>query len=477
MEELKTNMKTSLCILLLFVALLGNAQTYTLKDCIEAATKNNIDVKEASLRAETAGAYAKQSKAIQLPFLSSGISHGINQGRSIDPFTNSYVDQSINYANYSINTNVVLWNGGNLRNSSSRDAFNYEAGKLELQQAKENITINVILAYLQVLNNEEQLELAKQQVEITRQQVERLNVLNKQGAIVPATFYDLKGQLATDELNEINVQNNVQASKLTLARLMNVDYSPAIQLQKLRDDAMLIEYADKPDSIYQNAVLNLSLVKAAEYRLKSASKEIAAAKGSRSPSLVFSGNMGTNYSSAASTLALANTADVLTNDYVIIGGNKSYLYSPQNTYSSQKISYINQWKNNLNSSISIGLRIPVLNGAQAKTRINLAKITEQRTTAELQNTKSQLKNDIQLAHLNMASAYERYIKLQQQVEDFTTSFKSAELRFVAGVGTSVDYLISKSNLDKAKANLIAAKYDCALRSKILDFYQGRQTAW
>ncbi len=457
----------------LFCSVIMNAQTLTLKDCIETAIKNNLEVKQAEWQSKTSEVNWKQTRANQVPFVNSGISHGVNQGRSIDPFTNSYINQEVAFANYSLNSSVVLWNGGSLRNSTQRDALSYEAAKMDLQQARENITINVILAYLQILNNEEQVSLAKQQTSATRQQVERLEVLNKQGAIPPATLYDLRGQLATDELNEINAKNNLENSKLTLAQLMNVDYSSTMQVERLLQNADISLYTDQSDAIYQLASQQLAIVKAAEFRKQVASKEINAAKGGRLPSVVFNAGLGTNYSSAASTLDLLSTSDVATSNYVTVNGNKIFVYAPQNNYSSQKISYSNQWKNNFNSGISLSLRIPILNGAQARSRIDLAKILEERATFESQTIKTQLKQNVQQSYINMTSAYERYIKLQQQVQDFTESFNAAEVRFKAGVGTSVDYIIAKNNFESAKGNLVAAKYDYMLRTKVLDFYQGK----
>lgn len=462
------------CFLILTVLLLNTvmyAQTIALKDCIETAIKNSLEVNRAEWQSEINRVNWKQSRANQLPFVNTGISHGINQGRSIDPFTNSYVNQEISFANYSINSNVVLWNGGNYRNSTQRDALAFEAAKMDLQQAKDNITINVILTYLQILNNEEQLNLAKQQTIVTRQQVERLDVLNKQGAIAPATLYDLRGQLATDELNEINAKNALENSKLALAQLMNVDYSASMKVEKLsamNDPAL---YSDQPEIIYDLASQQQAIVKAAELRKQVALKELSAAKGSRLPSVVMNAGLGTNYSSAASTLNLINTTDVTTNDYVMISGTKVPVISPQNNYSSQRISYFDQWKNNFNSGVSVGLRIPLLNGAQARSRINLAKIRQDQAEFESKTIKTQLKQNIQQSYLNMNTAYERYLKLQQQVKDFTESFKAAEVRFLAGVGTSVDYIIAKNNLERARGNLVAAKYDYLLRTKVLDFYQ------
>src|SRR5205085_6509458 len=122
-----TEMKYCFIACAVILSLTANAQTLSLKECIETAIKNNLEVKQAGWISETNKINWKQSRAGQVPFVSAGISHGVNQGRSIDPFTNSYVNQGISFANYSINSNVVLWNGGNLRNTSERDALAYEA--------------------------------------------------------------------------------------------------------------------------------------------------------------------------------------------------------------------------------------------------------------------------------------------------------------------------------------------------------------
>ncbi len=474
-EELNTKikvMKFFLIACILSIGVAAKAQTFSLKQCVEIAIQNNIEVNQADWQSQANAINYKQTKANQVPFLSSGITHGVNQGRNIDPFTNSYVNQEISFASYGINSNVILWNGGNFKNATSRDALVSEAGKMDLQQAKDNITINVILAYLQVLNNEEQLNLSKQQSIVTREQVQRLNILHKEGAIAPSILYDLRGQLASDELNEINAKNNLETSKLNLTRLMNVDYSSTFQVEKLPADVQLTAYLEQPEVIYGLAEKRLAIIKAADYRINAAEKELAAAKGNRLPSLVLNAGLGTNYSSAASTLNLAGTSDVLTNDYVMISGNKVPVYSPQNSYNSQKISYGSQWKNNFNSGVSIGLNIPIFNGAQARGRIEMAKLSQKRVAFESKTIKTQTKQNVQESHINMMAAYERFLKLQQQVQDFTESFKAAEVRFTAGVGTAVDYIIAKNNLERAKGNFVAAKYDYLLRTKVLDFYQG-----
>lgn len=445
----------------------------SLKQAIETAVANNLLVRQAGYQAESDKATYRQARANQLPFVSGNVNHGINQGRSIDPFTNTYANQQINFANYNINTSITLWNGSALVNNIKQNELNAKASEMDWQQQKDNITINVILAYLQVLSNQEQLTIARNQVEVSKTQVDRLNVLNNSGAIAPSLLYDLRGQLATDELNVITIRNTLETAKINLAHLMNVPYNASIQLENLNEPMNAKIYDGNAENIYQAATQQLALVKAADLRVQSAQKRYLSAKGQLLPTLSFNGGFGTNYSSVASTQEYINTVDVPTLSYVNVGGTKYNLVEPQRNYFSRKITYGDQFTNNFNSSFSLGISVPILNGLRARTNVTQAKIAEKRTAFEAQTVKTQLRQAVDQAYINMNTAFERYQTLSRQLEDFTVSFKAAEVRFNAGVNTSVEYMIAKNNVDRTNANFVSAKYDYLLRVKVLDFYQGR----
>lgn len=445
----------------------------TLKQAIETAIDNNLQVRQAGYQAESDKAIYKQAKANQLPYIAGNVNHGINQGRSIDPFTNTYANQQINFANYSINTSITLWNGSAIVNNIRQNELAAKASEMDWQQQKDNITINVILAYLQVLSAQEQLTIARNQVEVSKAQVARLDVLNASGAIAPSLLYDLRGQLATDELNVINLRNTVETAKISLAQLMNVPYNASIQLENLNQPVAPTLYDGTADNIYQLATQQLALVKAADYRMQSAQKRYLSAKGLLLPTLSFNGGFGTNYSSVASRQEFINSADVPTTSYVNVSGTKYALIEPQNFYQSRKITYIDQFTNNFNSSFSIGLSVPILNSLRARTSVTQARIAEKRTAFEAKTVKTQLRQAVDQAYINMNTSFERYQTLARQLEDFTVSFKAAEVRFNAGVNTSVEYMIAKNNVDRTNSNFVSAKYDYLLRVKVLDFYQGK----
>jgi len=448
----------------------------SLKECVEIALKNNLQVNTSELLMEDSRVNLSLARGYQLPFVSGNINHGVSRGKSIDPYTNSYVDQSLSFADYNVNANYYLWNAGSIRNNIRANSLSYDASKMDLQQQKDNTTIAVILAYLQVLNNQEQLNAAQQQVEVTRKQVERNEILNKSGALkYPSDLYDLKGQLGNDELNVVNIKNTLETSKVNLSQLMNVPYSSSMELEKINTEAELSVYNGNAQMIYQQALENLAMIKAVDLRQESALKAVKSAKGQLYPSVVFNGNLATNYSNTASVQNFVSSTDAPTDSYVLLNSNKVPVYSPQAVYEQQKISYGNQWKNNFNSSFSIGLQIPILNGLTSRSNLNRAKIDVKRSAINAKSTKTQLQQAVEQAYVNMSSAFQRYQTLTQQVKDFAESFRIAEVRFNAGDLTSVDYLIVKRSVDNANINLISAKYDYILRTKILDFYQGRLT--
>ncbi|MES2647154.1 MAG: TolC family protein [Bacteroidota bacterium] len=447
--------------------------TLNLQQSVETALTNNLTVKQNGLQSQSAEANLKQARATRLPVLNIDIIHGINQGRSIDPFTNSYLNQQINFANYGANASITLFNGNNITNNIKRNIYNVEATKMDLQQSKDIVTLNVILAYLDVLSNEDQLKQNYNQASLSRQQVERLEIMNKGGAIPPAQLYDLKGQLANDELAIVSSQNALDAAKLTLAQLMNIPYDSGLHVQPVNMEQELILYDATTQMIYESASKNLGYVKATGYRKQSAEKAVQAAKGLLYPSVYLATGLYTNYSSAANIATLVNSSDVPSGDYVSVGGDKVPVITTRNNYQNNQIAYFNQFKNNYNASISIGVRIPILNALQIRTQVKQAKINLTNANYVEETTKLQLLQDIEKANFNMLAAFKRYQKLKEQVAAFQESFRAADIRFNAGVINSVEYLVVKTNLDRSNINLIIAQYEYLLRTKVLDYYQGK----
>jgi outer membrane protein len=445
----------------------------TLQKAIETGIKNNLDVLQSDLLMQKADIAFKQSKESMLPNLNASADHGYNYGRSIDPFTNAFINQKVGFASYGVSSNIVLFHGLSLQNQIKSNKLGYEASKLELQQAKDNLTINIILAYLQVLSTEDVLIQSQEQVLVTQKQVDRLGVLNQSGAILPADYYDLKGQLATDQITIVDNKANLETAKLSLVQLLNIPYDKNLEVERMPEENFNTNYSGTPDSIYQTALKQFAQVKAANLRAQSAEKNISSVKGQLFPTLSFGGNINTNYSSVATRDYFLNTTETPSSNYVTVDGAQYPVIVKQNNYNSKKINYSDQLSNNLFYTIDLGLTIPLFNAGRVRNQIKLAKIDFKNSKLVENNTKTQLQQSIERAYVTLTSSSEKYKLLQDQVKSFAESFRTAEIRFNAGVITSVDYLIAKNNLNRAQSNLIIAKYDFVLRGKVLDYYGGK----
>jgi outer membrane protein len=444
LNKFKMNRVLICFFVLIFFSFTAQTQTiYSLQQCIDLALKNNIPVKQSALDVDAARVNWKQSKMNLLPTLGMDVSHGLNTGRSIDPFTNAYVNQSVSRAGYGAATDLVLFKGGSLQNRIKENATAYEASKMEWQQSKDNLVLNVILAYLSVLNNEDRLQVAYQQASTTQAALDRLQILNSQGAVKPSDVSDLKGQLMNDQLSILDAKNQLESSKLLLTQWMNRPYDSALRLERMGAEEFLSGYDQTANDVYQNSLNQFSLVKAVEMRKRSSEYSLKAARGQMFPTLSFGAGINTNYSSVARD---ANNA---------------------------KIPYSNQLKNNRFTSFGVGLNIPIFNSSFARNRVKLSEINLKSSELTELETKRLLHQQIDQAYLNMNNAYERYKVLLSQVTAYEESFKAAEIRFKAGVGTSVDYLTAKDRLDRANINLVNAKYDFVLRKKVLDYYNGK----
>jgi len=450
-----------------------NKKIYSLKECVETGLENNIPVQQSELAAQSAKADWQKAKANLLPNLNGNWGYGWNQGRAIDPFTNGYIDQRFSSSNIGLNAGIILFSGLQLQNLIRQTGYAYQASEMEWQQSKDKLTLDIILAYLTVLNAEDTWRIMSEQTEVTRKQVERLNILLEKGVIGSYMLSDMKGQLSGDEINTVNNYAALQTARLNLAQLMNIPYDKNMQLQRLSEGELLEMYPATALQVYETSLQNLAQIKAVDLRVKSAEKNVSVVKGGYFPSLSFNGSLGSNYSSISNSMIPTTTTETATGAYVMINSIKTPVYEERQHYDQQKISYNNQLKNNLGSYIGLSLSIPIFNNLQVTTNVKKAKLQAKYVNLESENTKRILRQTIEKAYVDMTSAYNRYKALLEQAMQYKESFRSAEIRFNLGTIVSTEYLITKNNYDRARLNLNQTWYEYIFRTRILDFYQGK----
>lgn len=442
----------------------------TLEECIALALKNNLELKQSILSEKTSAVYFKQNKNALLPSINGNYNLGVSMGRSIDPFTNSFVNERLTFSNAGLGLDATVFNGFRLINSWKQAKLNLEAAEMETETAKQTLILNVTLRYLQVLNTNDLVELAKARVLTTQGQLNRLKALYEEETGNPAEYRDLQGQIAADASNLAESENMLETELLALNTLINADEQ--ITVASLDQNLTIKKYPYSANDVYSQALEVFPSIKASDLNLKAAEKGISVARSQYTPEISLFANFNTNYSSAARLFNETGTSIVETGDFITIDNQDFQVFTEQSNFTNNEISYNDQFENNLNSSVGVSVTVPIFNGFRAKNNVALEKIKKEEAQTALEKTKLDLQESIKKSFNIMQTAFERYKLLQDQVDAYGESFRINEIRFNNGVSNSVEYIISKNNLENAQINLANVGFEYLLRVKVLEYYRG-----
>jgi outer membrane protein len=466
-------------LLLILLPLVGKAQTpkgpWTLQQCVDYALKNNLQIRQTEINTQTNQLLLTQYKANLLPTLNGSGSHTYNYGRTIDPFTNLPINTEVLSDNASLNAGLVLFSGFQKFNTARQGQYDVLAAYQDGEKMKNDISLNIASAYLQILFSDELLTIAHNQVGISEIQVERTKKLVDAGALARGNLLLLQAQLATDELGEANARNQVDLSYLSLAQLLDLDSAGTFSIVKpqlaVPSESLLTLNASQ---IYSIALGVQPGVKGAQYRLKSYDMQLRVAKGAAYPRLSLFGSLGTFYSGAVIeevgtptfTGTFSPTGDV-------VGPPYQAVMQPNYNVQTRITPFSNQVSNNFSQSFGLSLSIPIFNGLQTYTSVERAKLQLKNADLNLQIQELQLRKTIQQAYADANAALIKYSATLKSVEATKESFKYTEQKFNVGLLNSLDFNDAKNKLIKAQSDLLQAKYDYIFKVKVLDFYQGK----
>ena len=443
-----------LCFVLSATAIFGQ-KTWSLEDCLRYAQDNNMTIKKAYLNTEISKQNYFQSKMALLPNLNGNVSDNTNFGRNIDPVTNQINIDRVRNNNFSLSSSVTLFNGFQNINSIRKSNFDYLSSKYDAEKIANDISVNIVTAYLQLLYNSDLVEVNEQKVSISELQVERISKMVEVGSLPKGDLLNTESQKAQEELQLINAQNQRDIAKLNLMQLLDLPVSESFAIAQL--DVEIDENYNSlaNDAIYSLAVESLPEVKSAETKLKSSERSLAISQGIRSPRLSMSASVGTAYSDASKRLApydsLALPLTPVYEDYP----------------------FQDQFDDNVNQSISLSLSIPIFNNWQANASVSKAKIGVLQAEYSLQEAKNNLRKTIEQAQNDALSAQKKYIASKKSVEYQQESFQYTQDKYDLQLLNSYDYNNAKNTLFRAETDLLQSKYDYLFKTKMLDFYMGK----
>ncbi|WP_339879474.1 TolC family protein [uncultured Algoriphagus sp.] len=412
-----------------------------LETAVAIALENNLTLKRSELNQLTNEATLIQNQGSRYPNLSAGASSGYRWGRSINPVTNLFETARIGNINVSASSNATIFAGNQINNSIKQSKVDLEAGLYNIEATKNDIILNTINLFINVVYNREQVNVAENQLGSTKDQLTRTTKLVDAGSLPYSDQLDIQAQNATNEVNLINARNDYNIAKLNLAQALQIPYTPEFSVIEPEFEINeLLMATETPKDIYGVAVEIMPEIKAAKANVLSAEYGEKLAKGGYYPTLGIGANIFSNY--------------------------------VDQVYGTDRPSFGQQLDNNLSEAVNLQLSIPLFSRLNNKANVQRARVQKQISEVAALEAENQLRNDIETAYNSALAAQLTYESSLVQVESLNETFRIAQQRFDLGAINSVDFQVAQNNLFNAQANLLNAKYTYIFRVKVLDFYLG-----
>ncbi|RSC95191.1 TolC family protein [Tenacibaculum singaporense] len=416
---------------------------WTLKECVDYALKNNITVKQNRLNVQLAEKDVEISKGNFLPDLNASSSAGFSSGLSPDQTGVLKNTQNFN-SSFSLSSRGTIFNGFRNLNQKKQAQLSVKGSELDLAKIENDISLNVVNEYLNVLFAKENLEVATVQAEISKKQIERARAQFEGGVIPKGDLLNVESTAANDVQNVVLQENTLSIALLRLSQLLQIpskDFDIA-DIEVGSPSAALLY--DNADVVYEKALTAWPDIERAKLDVSNADLNIKLEKGAYLPNLSYS-----------------------------IGASSSYFHQFNNLFPGQSNEYFfKQAKDRIRYNIGLSLNIPIFNRFQTKNRVTKSVINKEVSQLALENQKLQLQQEIESAFLDAKAAAKTYEAAQVSLEAQKEAFKNAQVSYDYGSMTQFDFDQVRNRLVNAEGAMIRAKYDYVFKTKVLKFYYG-----
>ena len=482
MRKLKSAIPLSGAFVLGFMALIpfqtAAQAAWSLQRCLDHAFEHNIQIQLGQLGETSAAIGTQTAKGAFLPNLNGNLSHGYNFGRTIDPFTNQFVESSAIRSNsIGLSTGMVLFNGFQNHLNLRRAKLAQESAAAQREIAENNVVLTIAGAFLNVLFQEEFVRVAEYNRQVTARQVDRMRSMVAAGAAAEFDLYDVEARLAADEANIVSTKNALGLAKLNLVQLLQLPASETDGFELVRpsdEDLQRTDLPSSPEAAVSYALGSFPEIRQAELQVEDAFIGLDIAKANRYPRLFASYNIGTGYSGASRSIDGAPSMEEFVLGSLEVDDSTSYdLIAQQEVYNFITTPFDDQLSQNFNQSVFFSMSIPIFNNFSVKSSIDQAEVSALSAQYQLEQTKQTLTTSIESAWADARAASEQAVAQEAALVAAERAFLNTEKRYEAGAATAIDYADARTLFDNARVNTLRAKYDLAFKSRILDFYMGK----
>jgi outer membrane protein len=407
---------------------------WDLRSCINYALENNIQIKMQQQSVEIGKVTFEQSKAEKLPSLNGGIGQSFTNQMAA---SGSSQEQSFT-GNYSLQSEMVLYNGNKLNNTISQKELLVKSGELTVKQEENNMELTITAAYLKILYAKESVVNAENTLISSETQYKRAKILFESGYIAESNYAQVQSQYSKDKYALVLANNTLNLLKLQLKQLLQLGINDTLVVKfPVLDDNQVLKALPVKQDVFNTALNTMPEVENSKVNMAVAAIDLDIAKSGLLPSLSLSASLATGHNS-------------------LVSGN-----------------YATQLGNNFYQNAGLSLNIPIFNKKQVKSSLSKAQIGIETAKLSYAEIQTNLLTEVETAYLDAASAQSRFQAASEQLKFTLVSYSLIEEQFNLGMKNTVELLTEKTNYLTAQQEYLQAKYAAILNYKILDFYQNK----
>ncbi len=421
-------------------ALSFGQKKWTLQECVYHALENNITVLQGQNTILSNEQDVMAAKGNFYPSLNGNLNQGLSLG-NVELFQGQFVDRTANTTSISLNVNQTVFNGFQNTNLYKQAQLNLETSQMELNRIRDDISLFVANAYLNVLFNKENLEIAQAQYEFSKKNLEQVRGLVNAGVQPVANIYDAEATLASDEQNLTVAENNYTLSLLSLSQLLQVPFDGFdVEIIEIDQPSSELMYNDvKP--IVEYAYQNRYEIKVAELNIENSKLNTELSKGGYLPRVTFGYGFGSN----AFFTNLTNT----------------------------EAGFFDQLNDQKSHQFNLNISVPIFNRFTNKTNVAKSRIGEEVSKLNLEQARLDLESNVQQAFTDAQAAFKTFEAAKKSLASQELAFENSQERYNIGAMNAFDFEQARFRLVNAQSSLVNAKYDFIFKTKVLDFYLGK----
>lgn len=442
--------------ILLFLSLFSGttwaqSKKWTLEECVDYALKNNISIRQTELELRTAEVDKKAAFGSFLPTANANASHSWNIGLNQNITTGLLENQTTQFTSAGFSSSVDIYNGLQNQNRLRRANLSKVAAQYQLDKMKDDVSLNVANAYLQILFNKESIKVQQEQLSNNEKQEIRTTELVNAGSVPRGDLLDIKATVAGDKQRLVAAENALFLSKLSLAQLLQLeefrDFDISDETAAIPQSTVMLQ---KPEDIIAKAKQDRIELKIATTNMEIAEKDIKIAKGAFQPSV------GGFYS--------FDTRASYSETYIGVDQNGAPVFGV--------LPIFDQFSNNKGHSFGVRLSVPIFNGFTAKNNVERSKIAFDRTKIAKQQAEVDLERNVYNAITDAKGAFKSYESAESALAAREEAFNYAKEKYAVGMMNSFDFNQAQTLYLNAQSEVLRTKYDYIFKLKLVEFYFG-----